>query len=285
MGQLTMPPPPAACALQGLYRNLIHVTSYTHMIARLSATLVDKLPKVNSLVRHVKKVFEKCLRRVKEWENFQDTSRPKFPIPVITRWGTWLTSVVYISKHWVNLKCYLSTFPKGESSAARKALVEMEDPEILRTIGFLSAFEFLVPYSTLSEGVGFTAVKASSQIDKITEKLIELSETGNILSDLLLKKFQDLIQKNQGLRKVVEIARGNNAEILEPEEIGLLSFAPCTSVHVERLFSVLNAFVSDRPYILEETLNKLICLLSTILSFCNVRLMHVFSCLFLSVFA
>ena len=134
----------------------------------------------------------------------------------------------------------------------------MEDPELLRNIGFLSTFEFRVPYGTLSEGAGFTTMKASSQIDKITGKFIEPLETGNILSDLLLKKFQDLIQKNEGLRKVVEIARGINAETSEPEEIGLLSFAPCTSVPVERLFSVRNAFVSDRPYRLEETLNKLV---------------------------
>ena len=69
MEQLTIPP--TVCTLQGLYRNLIHVTRYTHMIARLSVAHVEKLPTVNSLVKHVKKVFEKCQRRVKEWQNFE----------------------------------------------------------------------------------------------------------------------------------------------------------------------------------------------------------------------
>ena len=55
----------------------------------------------------------------------------------------------------------------------------------------------------------------------------------------------------------MEIARGNNAETSEPEQIGLLSSVPFTSVHVERLFSVLNAVLSDILYILEETLNKM----------------------------
>ena len=54
----------------------------------------------------------------------------------------------------------------------------------------------------------------------------------------------------------MEIARGKNVERLAAEEIELISFAPCTSVNVERLFLVFNAFVSGRRTILDKALNK-----------------------------
>ena len=57
--------------LKKIYTKLIHITCYTHMITRISSKMVNTEIGANSLVKHVKKVFEKCTRRVDEWRNVQ----------------------------------------------------------------------------------------------------------------------------------------------------------------------------------------------------------------------
>ena len=58
------------------------------------------------------------------------------------------------------------------------------------------------------------------------------------------------------LRRSVKLkATGENIE--EPSEMAIYAFAPATSIDVERFFSVLNAFLEDRPCILEKTVDKL----------------------------
>ena len=48
-----------AGTIKTLYPDLIHVTCYTHMVARLSAKIVETEKSVNSFLKNVKKVFEK----------------------------------------------------------------------------------------------------------------------------------------------------------------------------------------------------------------------------------
>ena len=50
-----------------------------------------------------------------------------------------------------------------QSSAAAKGCQEMEKPEIIKSMGFLSAFEFLVGYLKKSEASDFSVVQANVQ--------------------------------------------------------------------------------------------------------------------------
>ena len=87
------------------------------------------------------------------------------------------------------------------------------------------------------------------------EKLIDLSETGNEVAVYLCKKAKDLMAKNEGLWEINKMARGDG--ISDPSLIGIYYFAPCTSVEVERFFSILHSFVNDRPHIGNETVFRL----------------------------
>jgi hypothetical protein len=82
-----------------------------------------------------------------------------------------------------------------------------------------------------------------------------MAETGNPIARIALEKLQKVIGKNSDLKTVAAKSRGQNIE--EPADIQTYMYAPCTSVDVERFFSVLHAFILDRPHILEETINKL----------------------------
>ena len=62
--------------------------------------------------------------------------------------------------------------------------------------------------------------------------------------------------KNKGFKTVVCKAKG--IDLNDPQENQIYSFAPCTSVDVERFFSNLNHFVADRSNMTpaEATLEK-----------------------------
>ena len=116
--------------------------------------------------------------------------------------------------------------------------------------------------STLIEG-NSTARKysrVSSSVSKYshTRHTARFSrETGNPFAQTLVTKHEEVTTiKNGGFKKCVEKIRGTN--VISPAEINIYRFAPCTSVPVERLFSVLKNFIADRHNILRETLHKLI---------------------------
>ena len=225
------------------------------MLARLGAKIFDEESDVNILIKNVKKVFQKCPRRRREWMAFEGT-RTAFPDPVLTRWGTWITAVKYVSDYWTPLKTYLATIPEKSSSAAAKALAKMNDGCTITRVGFIAAVSFLTQKVVASEASDFTAAKAGTQISEITAFLIDLSETGNEVAVYLSTKWQYLIEKNQGLIKTIALCRGEGVE--EPSEISIFAFAPCTSVEIERFFSVVKSFLTDRNNILEETVLKLL---------------------------
>ena len=145
---------------------MIHITCYLHMIARISSKMVNTEIGVNALVKHVKSVWN-C-PRVNEWRKFQEEEekRAHFLIPCSTRWGLWLDSVCYINRNWISLKQFMEKIESTESSAAAKFCQEMEQPEIIKSMGFLSAFEFLVGYLKESEASNFSVLKANVQVGK-----------------------------------------------------------------------------------------------------------------------
>ena len=64
------------------------------------------------------------------------------------------------------------------------------------------------------------------------------------------------MEKNPGLTEAYKLGRGDG--ITEPRDIEIYSFSPCTSVEIERFFSVLQGFLENRNNIREGTLLKLL---------------------------
>ena len=238
--------------LKSFFPKMIHVTCYTHFLSRVCNEIAEKNEAANEVVQFVKKVFEKCARRREEWLEFKVGNTP-FPSPVKTRFGTWLKYVVFVSRNWITLKSYLETIK--DSKAAKNALRFMKSQNTLNEVAEVASLEFLVNLISVSEARDFTIVKAVKQIETIVEKLVDLKETGNKTADAALTKFTKILDTNRGITDVKLKATGENIE--EPSEMAIYAFAPASSIDVERFFSVLKAFLEDRPCILEKTVDKL----------------------------
>ena len=181
----------------------------------------------------------------------------KYPTPVETRWGTWIDAVIHISENWEPFRSFLnSRNVQEDKDKAEKILSLMDQDGVKDQTGFLCSLRFIREKITESEAAGYTAIKAMNAVQFIQSRLLDLKETGNTIAEVALAKLDAVLEKNEGLRRVVRFANGES--ISEPADIGVFAFAPCTTVDVERFFSVLNAFVSDKPNILEQTLKKML---------------------------
>ena len=99
-------------------------------------------------------------------------------------------------------------------------------------------------------------VKAKVELGKLSEKLIDLKETGNNTAEILLNKLQHLTVKKLDLTTAAIMARGEGAS--EPQELFIYSFAPCTSLSVEKNFRFYILFFQDKSNITETTMLKLL---------------------------
>ena len=146
--------------------------------------------------------------------------------------------------------------PRHGNPKAQRIFSIMESPDTVREIAFVHNFHFINESIVMSQTGNFTVLKAKKELEAVYAKLVDLRETGNPFAQTLVTKHEEVTRKNGGFKKCLEKIRGTN--VISPAEINLYRFAPCTSVPVERLFSVLKNFIADRHNILPETLRKLI---------------------------
>jgi len=84
----------AGKSLKIFYTNMIHVTCTAHAFNRLAEKVRELFPKVNTLINNGKKIFLKAPSRISIFkEVMNDTPLP--PVPVLTRWGTWVHAALY----------------------------------------------------------------------------------------------------------------------------------------------------------------------------------------------
>ena len=130
----------------------------------------------------------------------------------------------------------------------------MDQDGVKTQIGFLCSLRFIREKITESEAAGYTAIKAMNAVQFIQSRLLDLKETGSTIADVALAKLDAVLGKNEGLRRVVRFANGES--ISEPADIEVFALAPCTTVDMERVFSVSS--IGDCGYTTssEKRINK-----------------------------
>ena len=79
---------------------MIHVTCVAHALHRVCETIRVLYPNVDKLIANAKKkVFVKSPSRVKIFKT-RAPNTPLPPIPVITRWDTWVDAVKYYATNF-----------------------------------------------------------------------------------------------------------------------------------------------------------------------------------------
>ncbi|KAJ4447740.1 hypothetical protein ANN_09748 [Periplaneta americana] len=165
---------------------------------------------------------------------------PLPPQPVVTRWGTWIQSVVYYSKYFKEVVTVIDKLPETDSAACVKAVKDcLNDSRVKNDIAYITSNFSFIPASI--EQLEREKQSLCSQIAIVKEAQVNihsaLGETGKKASDGNTKRLDevwvDLFKSTEGelsnLKRVVEF----------------IMCIPGTNACVERLFSRMNALWTD----------------------------------------
>lgn len=271
----------------GNYPNIIHICCLAHGLHRLCEKIKYMFGRADSLIAACKKIFRKAPKRLAVFTNhYPQLDRP--PIPVATRWGSWLMAASYFYKNYEAVKdvvTRLSEMDGGQLSeteesenkkkvnkAIRDSVALFDKPETILELKFLHEHLSWINFSIkhLEHG-GKHSLSLLQQLDlwdDARNRLVALSEEDDTFGvrQELIEKFDAVSARNEGLglmKKVNELlltAHGQAARNpirMTLQEARNLRYVSLVNVECERFFSFYKSFLNDnRRSFMEISLHK-----------------------------
>ncbi|XP_026290182.2 uncharacterized protein LOC113214890 [Frankliniella occidentalis] len=198
--------------------NLVHIQCWAHKTDKVVKVFSDKLQMLHECVMNTKQLFKNTRKRkhryiqyLKDTYSFSKAKEPKlFPMPVMTRWGSWKKSVQYISTYLEDVTNYAKTIPESEkvNSVQYFKKLSADDLKVIKTEA-----DFVVEYcSSVCDLILFLegslypmAHVVYSKVNDIKKVFHLLGSASNITS-VLFKETKSSLQKlsNQKQRAVCD---------------------------------------------------------------------------------
>ena len=94
-------------------------------------------PKVDKLVANAKEVFLKSPSRIQHFKEIApNLSLP--PQPVLTRWGTWISAVLYYASNWDTLKLVFEGLNSDSASSIKIVKQLLEDVATRNNVSYFA---------------------------------------------------------------------------------------------------------------------------------------------------
>lgn len=90
-----------------IFPNLSHVTCLNHAMSLMCNSITKEFFLVNKLFTCEQKYFKNANKRKRDWK--KKTKLKLIPIPIQTRWGSWLKCANYHREHLDSVKNYFSS--------------------------------------------------------------------------------------------------------------------------------------------------------------------------------
>lgn len=241
----------AAKGFKVSYPKMIHLTCLVHGLHRVAESIRFSFPEVNQLISNVKKTFKKAPSRKSLFKE-KSNGIPLPPEPIATRWCTWLSAVLYYSKHFNFIKEIFDQLNEKEADAIGATKELLKNKRIKTNLAFIST-----NFCTLINSIKKLEKRNLRLYDSM--KIIQ-DEIQNIKSSNFKKatdKLDFVLENNHGFIKICLINKIINGEevddedreklenIYSPEELTYFKFAPITSCEVERSFSKYKTILTD----------------------------------------
>ena len=222
----------AAKSLQVLFPRMVHVTCAAHGLHRVSEFVRNLFPKVDRLVASMKLTFVKAHSRLALFR--EHLSIPIPPKPIVTRWGTWISAVLYYHDHFDTLKDFVCNRLDSKDAAAIATAQELlKDDSVKTDLALISNYFACLPKTiTALEEDSLSLVEAISLLQKVETSFTELPETLKCVQE----KLSLVLGGNVGLVGL---------RSLDTNEQKHMKFAPIVSCSVERSFSRYKAIFRD----------------------------------------
>lgn len=225
----------AIANLSGMFVNIHHVTCLAHGLSRVCESIRMRYTDINDLVMNVKKILEKSNRRRSKFVEHTGLRLP--PVPVITRWGTWIETALFYCKYYDKVKSYIKSLD-DEGVKAVKNLKELvsSDYSLQESLYQLEKFEYLPVAIAQLEQQGPTIEGQLVVINKLSTK---------IKGDAAEKKLEEVLERNSALKYVLD-------PDISMAEKRMLRYASLVSVDVERSYSLFKQLLGDTRHSFSE---------------------------------
>ena len=246
------------CAnLLELFPKAIHLTCICHALNNICDFIAHKYPNVNKLISHGKLVFRKSDSRKQKFKEMYSRI-PLPPMPVRTRWSSWLLAVDYYNKYFNEFKSVISELEtkKCENLSELKELLKT-DSNIVEDLKFISDnYTIITEIIKYLENDNIFLKESLLRIEELNGRLKKIDENRDIS---VYKELQRVLSENKGYHQIKEISNiiegkteslGTDRLVLE--EVMCFQRAPITDCSTERSFSLFKHILSDRRYNLSE---------------------------------
>ncbi|CAI6360338.1 unnamed protein product [Macrosiphum euphorbiae] len=172
------------------------------------------------------------------------------PEPIITRWGTWLSAVLYYSNNFEKIRNVVLNLDPEATIAIKKTVELIDSKNLQNNLAFISTnFGFLV--DTISK-LETSKMPLTESLEIVDNAIKQLERVPGEIGVLTNSKLKNVLEKNTGFNTVMSIrdillnkTPNNKYSEIEytPKEIMCMKYAPVTSVDVERSFSRYKAML------------------------------------------
>jgi len=228
----------AVNSIRNLFPNIHHISCIVHALHLVCEDIRNSFENADKFVANFKKILSKSPKRIQKYK--KSTELPLPPQPVVTRWGTWLNTCFFHIDNFKKIKTFLQKL-SDESKAIKNAKELVNTEELENEFIQINEFRFL---PKIIEKLETQGLRAAAQMEM-------LKEVQTKLGDRYLEKLESSISKNPDLKRFFE-----NKDL---EFKVKTTYAPLTSVDVERSFSRLkNILTDDRHKLTPDNMEKLI---------------------------
>ncbi|VVC34838.1 Ribonuclease H-like domain [Cinara cedri] len=191
----------AGKTLNVFFPNMIHI-SLAHMIQRLAEKVREMYLNVNTLVSNLKKVFLKAPQRVNVYKEIMP-SVPLPPVPVLTRWGTWVETANFCADHFDNLKIILQKLEDKNVVSIQKCINMLSLESVKSDLTFIQSHFFILVKSIKNLEHSSLTLSDSSQI--VNNVILAMEKVPGQKGKIIQEKLFYLIEKNVGFQTAKQI--------------------------------------------------------------------------------
>lgn len=244
----------AATGIRVLFPKMLHITCVIHGLHRVAEYIREIFPQVDSFVGNLKKIFLKAPARVAIFKNIApDLTLP--PKPVLTRWGTWITSVIYTCKNFEILNIVLESI-SYDAFSLNKCREIIKTTEFKNDISFITSNYGFLP--EIIDKLQTQKLDLHEALKNLEASKSKINEVTGVQGTKIKNKFCKVFENNSGLniiQNIGDILAGRNGKAVDftPDEIQCFKYVPLTSCDVERSFSKYKQIVTDKRLNLTET--------------------------------
>jgi hypothetical protein len=221
--------------LKIMFKNLMHITCFAHLIHRLCEKIRDENYIVDEYISSFKMILSKGDKRLKEYK--EETSLPLPPEPVIVRWCTWLECTLFHQKNFSAMKKYIEKVGKDKKSNSFMKLKNLiKNNNLEKKLNDMKKYKNLIIL-----------------IKKLERNYIEKNENYSLIESLL-----DDLQGSVKEKLIKLIKKNPDYDGIKNNYNNDFIYAPVVTCDIERTFSVYKNLLSDeRCKFTNENLEKM----------------------------